>query len=55
MKSTSPFDWKAQPSTLFTKQEKASMKQFAVAQSLAQKGTHFYAKATPNVFNKSIK
>lgn len=55
MKSTSPFDWKAQPSTLFTKQEKASMKQFAIAQSLALKKTNFYQKAIPNVFNKPLK
>jgi hypothetical protein len=55
MKSTSPFDWKAQPSTLFTKQEKASMKQFAVNPDLTVKGLNFYQKAIPNVFNKSIK
>jgi hypothetical protein len=55
MKSTNPFDWKAQPSTLFTKQEKASMKQVAVVQDLKARGTHFYQKAIPNVFNKAIK
>lgn len=55
MKSTSPFDWKTQPSTLFNKQEKASMNQFAVVKDLSVKGSHIYQKAIPNVFNKPIK
>lgn len=55
MKSTSPFDWKAQPSTLFTKQEKASMKQLAITHDTGHKSLSFYQKAIPNVFNKPLK
>lgn len=49
MKSTSPFNWKSAPSTLFTKQEKASMNQFAVTTDTSRKHTHIYQKAIPNV------
>ena len=45
MKSSSPFDYKNQPSTLFNKQERASMHQFVVAKTLDRKTLKFYQKA----------
>ena len=41
----SPFDWKAKPSTLFTPQEKASMRVFAVTKSIERKEMKIYSKA----------
>lgn len=55
MKSSSPFDWKAKPASLFTLQEKASMNQFAVTTDTTRKQAHIYSKAIPNVFQKSAK
>jgi hypothetical protein len=47
MKSTkpSPFDWQAKPATLFTPQEKASMRIFAVTKSIDRKEMKTYSKA----------
>jgi hypothetical protein len=47
MKSTSPFDWREQPATLFTKKEKQTMQQFLLAKTLEPKGMNFYQKAKP--------
>jgi hypothetical protein len=45
MKSSSPFEYKNQPSTLFSKQERAIQNQFVVAKSLDPKKLHIYQKA----------
>jgi hypothetical protein len=47
MKSTSPFNWQAQPATLFTKKEKQTMKQFITTKSIDRKAINFYQKAKP--------
>jgi hypothetical protein len=47
MKSTSPFNWQAQPSTLFTKQEKATLHHNIVVRDLKPKVLSFYQKAKP--------
>jgi len=40
-----PFDWRAKPSTLFTRQEKASMKIFAVTKNTERKELKTYSRA----------
>lgn len=47
MKSTkqSPFDWRAKPSTLFTKTEKAYMRTFAVTKNTERKEMKTYSRA----------
>jgi hypothetical protein len=45
MKSSNPFEYKNQPSTLFSKQERAIQHQFVVAKTLERKQLAFYQKA----------
>ena len=47
MKSTkpSPFDWKAKPSTLFTKTEKSNMNVNVLAKTVAPKEMKIYSRA----------
>jgi hypothetical protein len=45
MKSSSPFEYKDQPSTLFNKQERAIQHMFVVAKTLDRKTLNFYQKA----------
>jgi hypothetical protein len=47
MKSSSPFEYKNQPSTLFSKQEKATLHFNIVVRDLKPKKLAFYQKAIP--------
>jgi hypothetical protein len=47
MKSSSPFNWQSQPSTLFSKQEKATLHNNIVVRDLKPKVLAFYQKAKP--------
>jgi hypothetical protein len=47
MKSTSPFNWKDQPSTIFTKAELAYAKKFSTTKNTERRQMNTYSKAKP--------
>tara|TARA_R110000868_G_scaffold138150_1_gene352033 strand:- start:1742 stop:1912 length:171 start_codon:yes stop_codon:yes gene_type:complete len=54
MKSFSPFEYKNQPSTLFSKKEKQAMHYNIVVKDVKPKPFAFYQKATAKTFTKDI-
>jgi len=52
MKSSSPFNWQSQPSTLFSKKEKQAMHYNIVVKDVKPRPFAFYQKAIAKTFTK---